>query len=293
VRITNHIITRQSLDGLQRNLASMEEAQRRVLTGTRIERPSDDPAGAVGVMGADRQLRGLEQYGRNIESAQARLSAEETVLDSVTALLERAREIGVGQAGATGNAQTRAIAKIEVDQLLGEAIALGNTSFNGGYLFGGQFADVAPFDVAGATSTSRPPTGATPVEIDDGRHVTVHHDAMQVFVDSQTLQALQDLSAALGANSDTQIGAALSSLDTAHTNVQNLLGETGANAVQLETAASNIESLTGTLENFRSDLSEVDFEEAVSQLVSRQTAYQAALAATSRMISLTLTDYLR
>lgn len=293
MRITNHIITRQSLGGIQRNLAAMEEAQRRVLTGTRIERPSDDPAGAVGVMGADRQLRGLAQYGRNIESAQAKLSAEEAVLDGVTALLERARELGIGQAGATGNAQTRAIAKIEVDQLLAETIALGNTRFNGGYLFGGQFADSAPFDAAGATDASRPPTGTTPVEIDEGRHVAVHHDAVQVFVDSETLAALQDLSTALGANSDTQIGSALTRLDTAHTNVQNLLGETGANAKQLEVAASNIESLTGTLETFRSNLSEVDFEEAVSQLVSRQTAYQAALAATSRMISLTLTDYLR
>lgn len=293
MRITNHIITRQSLGGVQRNLAAMEEAHRRVLTGTRIERPSDDPAGAVGVMGADRQLRALAQYGRNIEAAQARLAAEESVLDGITGLLERARELAVSQAGATGNAQTRAVAKIEVDQLLAEAISLGNTRFNGAYLFGGQFADSPPFDATGATDPNRPPVGPTAVEIDDGRYLTVHHDAQQVFVDTEALQALQDLSNALAANSDTQIGAALNRLDTAHTKVQNVLGETGANARQLEVAASNLESLNGTLQTFRSNLSEIDFEEAVSQLVSRQTAYQAALAATSRMISLTLTDYLR
>jgi flagellar hook-associated protein 3 FlgL len=293
VRITNHIITRQSVDGIQRNLAAMEDAQRRVLSGLRIERPSDDPAGAVGVMSADRQLSGLAQYRRNIQAAEARLNAEETVLDGVSALLERARELAIGQAGATGNAQTRAIAKIEVDQLLAQAIALGNTPYNGGYLFGGQFADAAPFDAAGATSATRPPTGAALVEIDAGRQLTVHHDAVQVFVDTDALQALQDLSAALGASSDTQIGAALTRLDGAHTNVQKVLGETGANALQLEVAASNIASVAGTLETFRADLSEVEMEEAISRLVSRQTAFQAALAATSRMISLTLTDYLR
>lgn len=293
MRITNHIITRQSVDGIQRNLAAMEDAQRRVLSGLRIERPSDDPAGAVGVMSADRQLSGLAQYRRNIQAAEARLNAEETVLDGVSALLERARELAIGQAGATGNAQTRAIARIEVDQLLAQAIALGNTPYNGGYLFGGQFADTAPFDAAGATSTTLPPTGAAPVEIDAGRQLTVHHDAVQVFVDTEALQALQDLSAALGANSDAQIGAALTRLDGAHTNVQNVLGETGANALQLEVAASNIASVAGTLETFRADLSEVEMEEAISRLVSRQTAFQAALAATSRMISLTLTDYLR
>jgi flagellar hook-associated protein 3 FlgL len=293
VRITNHIVTRQSIDGLQRNLSAMEEAQRRVLTGLRVERPSDDPAAAVGIMGADRQLRGLAQYRRNIAAAQARLNAEETVLDSATALLERARELGISQAGGTATAQTRAIAKIEVDQLLSEAIALGNSQFNGGYLFGGQFADTAPFDATGATSATRPPTGAQPVEIDSGRQVTVHHDAVQVFVNTETLQALQDLSAALGADSNPQIGAALTRLDGAHSKLQSVLGETGANAAQLEVAASNIDALAGSLESFRSDLSDVEMEEAISQLVARQTAFQAALAATSRMISLTLTDYLR
>jgi len=40
-------------------------------------------------------------------------------------------------------------------------------------------------------------------------------------------------------------------------------------------------------------LSEVDQEKAITDLVSRQTAYQSAMLATSRVIGLTLTDYLR
>ena len=93
VRITNSIITRQSLDGMQRNLAAMAEAQHRVTTGLRIEKPSDDPAAMVGVMGADRQLRALEQYGRNIDAAKSRLSVEESTIDGLSGLLERAREV--------------------------------------------------------------------------------------------------------------------------------------------------------------------------------------------------------
>jgi flagellar hook-associated protein 3 FlgL len=293
VRITNSIITRQSLDGVQRNLAAMEEAQRRVNTGLRIERPSDDPAGMVSIMGADRQLRALDQYGRNIDAARSRLTAEETAIDGLTGLLERARELGMSQAGSTATTQTRAITKIEVDQLIESAVSLGNTRFGGGYVFGGQFPDTAPFAADGTTSATRPPNGVQPVEIDQGQQVVVGHDGMQVFVDTDALAALQDLSAALGADSPTDVQAALSRLDAAHGNLQGVLGETGSYVQRLEVAGTNVDSLKFTLQNFRSDLSEVEMEEAISQLVVRQTAFQAALAATSRMVSTTLTDYLR
>jgi flagellin-like hook-associated protein FlgL len=40
-------------------------------------------------------------------------------------------------------------------------------------------------------------------------------------------------------------------------------------------------------------LSEANYEEAMTELISRQTAYQSAMLATSRVIGMTLTDYLR
>jgi flagellin-like hook-associated protein FlgL len=44
---------------------------------------------------------------------------------------------------------------------------------------------------------------------------------------------------------------------------------------------------------FRSNLQELDLEEAVTHLVARQNAYQAALLTTSRLMNLSLADYLR
>jgi len=37
----------------------------------------------------------------------------------------------------------------------------------------------------------------------------------------------------------------------------------------------------------------VDMEEAITEMVARQTAYQAAMQASSRVMGLSLTDYLR
>jgi flagellar hook-associated protein 3 FlgL len=272
----------------------MSEAQNRVTTGLRVSRASDDPAATVGIMAADRKLHALDQYRKNIDTAQSRLGSEEQVLDQVTDLLDRARELGVNQGGSgTATATTRLQIKAEVDKLLDQMVTLGNTRFGNGFLFGGDYADQAPFSPTGTTSVTAPPTGVHVVEINDGQSVAVNHDGLQVFVSSGAFQALQDLSTGLGNNSDTEISNALGAIDTSFGDIQDILAETGARRNQLDMAASNIDALDVNLRSFRSTLSDAELEESISQLVARQTAYQAALMSTSRIISQSLTDYLR
>ena len=62
---------------------------------------------------------------------------------------------------------------------------------------------------------------------------------------------------------------------------------------QLDVATSNLDALDTSLRSFKSQLQDADIEKAVSELVGRQTAYQAAMLATSRVMSLNLADYLR
>src|SRR6476659_829636 len=98
MRITNGIIQRTALANLQLNMRGMLDAQVAASTGKRIRAVSDDPIGASQVMQASGSLRALDQYKRNIGSATARVNAEETALDSLTRILERAKEIGITQA---------------------------------------------------------------------------------------------------------------------------------------------------------------------------------------------------
>jgi len=75
--------------------------------------------------------------------------------------------------------------------------------------------------------------------------------------------------------------------------VQNLIGDAGARSNHLRLATSNLEALEINLRTFKSDLEEVDLEKAITDLVGRQTAYQAAMMATSRVMGMTMMDYLR
>lgn len=293
MRITNSSIARVSLAALQDNLQRVDEARQRATSGLRIRRPSDDPVGAASVLGADRGLRALEQYRRNIGSGRSRLQAEETGLGQLSDLLSRAREIALSQATSTADATSRSHVRAEADALIDAAIQLGNTRIDGVYLFGGAYPLERPFADDGSTSVDRPPVGSATTRIGSGQDAELNHDGQTVFNDTGAIAALQELRDALDAGDPTAIGAAASALTSAFDRVQTVLSEVGARTNRIDIAESNIEALEFNLKTLRSDLADADLETAITDLVNRQTTLQAAMAATSRMLSITLTDYLR
>jgi flagellar hook-associated protein 3 FlgL len=293
MRITNGIVQRSAIASLQRNMRRMLETQELATTGKRIRTASDDPIGASQVMQSDGSLRALEQYRRNIASATARVNVEEGVLNGLTDILNRAKELGLTQAGSPANPATRATTKAEVDQLLAAATQLGNTQHQGEYLFGGDNSASVPFQAATPPFAPIPPTGTRRTEISESQFIATNHNGTEVFLDSNVLGALAELSAALGANDTAAIQASLGSLDSAHDAVQNLIGDVGARASQLDVTSANLEALDTHIRAFKSVIEDADFEQAVTELVTRQTAYQAAMLATSRVMGLNLADYLR
>lgn len=299
MRITNQTIQQQSLTNLQRSLRQVDEAQRRVTSGLRLEKASDDPSGAAAAMRARREVRALEQYQRNIGDAAARAATEESVLDRVTEVLTRAKELAVSQGSATANAATRQATKIEVDALLDFAVSLGNTQHGGTYLFGGRRADEAPFDATRPDYLTRsladPPTGSPEVEISAGRYLRPTHDGQETFIDTGVLAALKELSDALVDPTDPAgaVRTAAASLEDSFVSVQILLGETGGRISQMEATSAHLELVELNQETLRSSIEEADIQEAVTALVARQTAYQTAMLATSRVLGMSLSDYLR
>ena len=113
-----------------------------------------------------------------------------------------------------------------------------------------------------------------------------------VIFHTGAIAALQSLRDALAAGDRDAVAAAAGDLATAFDAVQAVIGDVGARSNRLALASSNVEALEFNLKTLRSDLAEVDLEEALTDLVSRQTTLQAAMAAASRMLSTTLADYL-
>jgi flagellar hook-associated protein 3 FlgL len=301
MRVTNHLSTQSAIHSIADARSRLESVLERVTTGRRVTVASDDPGAALGIMQSEAQLRAREQYRRNIASAQSRVTLEDSVLDRLGSLLTRARELAISQGSDTATDATRRSTAREVNQLLADAVGLAGTKLDTEYLFGGQHPDTPPFtvDTSGAvfTVTARTPApiGSRQVEIGAGQRFTATHDGTEIFGDGTTgpLAALQALAAAMESGDGAAIRASTFALDAAFDDTQGLVAETGARANQLQRVDETHTLLALDLEANVTSLRDVDLEAVLTEMAGRQTAYQAAMAATARIAGLTLSDYLR
>lgn len=74
---------------------------------------------------------------------------------------------------------------------------------------------------------------------------------------------------------------------------EGVLGEVGGRYNLLEGTRANFDSLELGMRTAKAELQEADMERVMIELVTRQTSFQSALLATSRIMGLNLADYLR
>jgi len=293
MRVTNQMMVLQQIAGLQTNIDAINKTQQQVSSGKRLTAASDDPVAAANIMSDASKLRALAQYKTNVQRATDRVSTEDSTLQQLTNLLTRAQEIAVQQGSSTATSETRAGAVSEVQGLLSSAVELGNTKYGDEYLFGGDAATTEPFSASGMTYTSTNQTGGRTIAIDEGETMNIAHTGTQVFVDTGALASIKQLGDALNANDQTGVQNALVSLQSALSNVQGVVGDVGARENQLSMTSTAIDDETNTVTTNKSNLEDVDQAAAITELSTRQTAYQAALLAVSKSTDMTLTDYLK
>lgn len=290
MRISTNMLQQRVLANLQRNFSDFAAAQNQVSTGKRFEKLSQDPLSGVQVMTADRGLRGIDQYRRNSAAARTRTDAEEATLNQVTDLLTRAKELTLQEGSANSTADTRAAAKAEVDRMIEQVIQLGNTQVGNEFIFAGDMVKTSPFDPAGNYLGD---DGVRQAEVGQGYMITTNHTGREMLVNSGVLSSLQALSTQLNIGTPATIGPLAFNIDSAFTNVQTLMSTNGARVRQIESAMQNSDALETNLSLRRSDLSEVNIEEATTRFVGLQNTLQAALLSASRVLNTSLTDYLR
>jgi flagellar hook-associated protein 3 FlgL len=136
-----------------------------------------------------------------------------------------------------------------------------------------------------------------------GQRLVGPHDGTSIFLGRAPdgspdpsvglLPALRAMAAALETGTQGDVADALGALQTAEAGLQATVGDVGARQNHADTLSGGLAALQETLERHKSDLSEVDAEQAVTEMLARQTAYQAAMLASSKVMGTSLADYLR
>jgi flagellar hook-associated protein 3 FlgL len=292
-RVTQNMLTRSSLGSLQANLARMGRLQEQLSSGRVINRPSDSPTGTTTAMRLRDDLAATQQYQRNAADGTAWLGTIDTALTSITDQTREARDVALQGANSGGVGQsTRDALAATVDQLRTSLLADSNTTYLGRPVFGGiTFGDQAYDD----TGTFVGAAGAVTRTVADGVKVRIDAAADAVFgsAGSTVFDHLTALSTALRAGDTAGISAGITNLNGDLDRLATAHAEVGTRAKRVDQATQGGLDTELRLRASLSDVENADLPQVMVDLKMQETAYQAALAATSRVMQPSLLDFLR
>lgn len=291
-RITQNMMSRQSLAGLQAGLGRLSQIQEQLSTGRIINRPSDDPSGTISAMRLRTSLAQQRQYVRNADDGQGWLNQTDGTLASVGDRVRRAHDLALQGANGSLGGQARIALATEVDQIREGLIASGNTTYLGRPIFGGITAGSTAYDASGAYNGM---PGEVRRTVGDGVSIRVDTAGSAVFgpdADS-VFQHLADLSTALRGGNNAGISAAIDKLGTDGDRVATAQADVGTRGARIEQTRQLADDAVLSLTSALSEIENTDLPKATVDLKLQEVAYQAALGATARVMQPSLLDFLR
>jgi flagellar hook-associated protein 3 FlgL len=137
-------------NSIRRSKERMENLQTQTATLKKLNTPSDDPVGAAKVLEMRTDKVTNDQFQMNAKMASAFLNNSDHALGDLVEVINRAKEIALGQSsGASSNDDTRVAIAEEVSQLYNHAVATANRRVGDRFLFGGYKTQKPPVDADG------------------------------------------------------------------------------------------------------------------------------------------------
>jgi len=173
------------IDSLQKRKLELDEAQRQLTTGKRVDRASDDPAAAARAERALAAQARHEASQRAVEASRTVMQLTESALADAQELMQQAREL-VAQAGNGSYTDgERAALAVTLRGIREQLLSVANRpDGRGGYLFSGQGASQPPFVDAPAGVAWRGTAGR--IDVASGETLPVSTDGAATWLTAPT-----------------------------------------------------------------------------------------------------------
>jgi flagellar hook-associated protein 3 FlgL len=291
-RVTHGSMTLSSLKNLQASMGRLAQSQEQLTTGKRINRASDDPSDAARAMRTRSALADQEQYARNGQDGVTWMNLTDSRLQSMNDSLRRVNQIGLIGGTDTNTGTAREALAVEVEQLRDKLLTEANATYLGRPIFGGITAGDKAFADDGTFIGA---TGDVQRTVADGVDVTINSDGAALFGSGATsmFAELDALANAIRAGDKPAIQAGIDQVKVRSGKVVDELSSVGTRTNRVESAVTAAKDAVLALNSNVSELENVELAEAMMQVQMHQVSYQAALAATSKVIQPSLIDFLR
>lgn len=290
-----------AIDNLQRRQSELADAQVRLTSGKRVLKGSDDPTDAARGERALAALSRLEATQRGVQASRNAMALAEGSLGDAGNDLQRARELLVLAGNGTLSDEERRSIAIDLRSLRNALFATANrTDGQGGYVFAGQGSAGPPFVDGPGGVTFQGVPGAAQVATGEGLPIAVDGDLAWMRTSPSGRNLFGTLDAAIAdlttpgrtpaqvANNLTYLG----ELDGAMERLQSVRSQVGGVLNRLDTIEGRVADARIANETERSDATDLDFTEAISDFQNRQTGYDAALRSYALVQRMSLFQYL-
>lgn len=276
--------------------ARLFRLQQQLASGKKILQPSDDPLSAVGLLTFTEARQLSEQHQVNAQNALARFTLIEDALGQMANVLQKSRVIALQGANDSLEQLARDALVEEIQRLQESFIEAANSrDGEGRFIFSGFRVDTKPF----IQNSSPPP--ALLYQGDDGQNlVEVNPDYTlpgNMLISKEVLEAyevLEELKSHLSnGDADTLSEVVLPKIDASLERFNSLRGTAGQWMNQFQAAADISQRRVDLFTMELSKREDADYAATIVEFQTAQLAYQAALAALSAGMKVSLLDFLQ
>lgn len=288
MRVANKSVFDVAIYNLGKVTEELNKAGNIVSTGKRINELSDDPVGIIQALGIRTTLANIEQVRRNISLGNSWLAASESALSQTQDIVSYVKSLAVQMANASIDSAQRVAAAQNVQNMLEEIVSLANTDVSGRYIFAGTKTDTVAFSQNG---TYNGDNNAFTIKIGKDATMAVGSDGQAVF--ESIFTTLSTFKTALEANNISGIGEAMTNLDADFNSITVKISDVGSKMLRMEVKEKILEDSNVSNTERLSKIEDADIAEAIMNLKAIEFAYQATLASSAKVMTLSLADYLK
>jgi flagellar hook-associated protein 3 FlgL len=297
MRITFDQSFRNIESDTNRAAEQLAAAQRQVSSGHRINKPSDDPAGASFAIAGHAAIGALDAYTRTADSTTSRLTVADSMLSDMINKITAAQTAAASARGSSTSQSQRDAAAANLQGISDSLLDDFNAQFHGSYVFSGSKATTAPYTTSGGTVSSYQGNAtAVSVDLGQGRTAQIAFDGSAIAQGSDPsdiFTVLSNLATATSSGDSVAIGQGMAALDhaldratQAQTGVGNSFAALDDVRARLSTERLNVTAQLSSTED-------ANMASAITNMSQAETSYRAALAAFGRIGGFSLMDYLK
>src|SRR5882672_3712613 len=172
MRVTQNSNQALFLTTIQTLESDLSQTQNQITSNKSFTTASQNPTAAGAVNNYNQALAQSKQYDTNANSAQTRLSTEDSTLTQVQNALQSLRDLALQANSGTVSTQDRSAIAAQATQIQASLVSLANTQDgNGEYLFSGFATQTQPFTLNSTGATYNGDQGQRQLQIAAGQTV--------------------------------------------------------------------------------------------------------------------------